>query len=150
MVAIAALLLPTPALAFNLVTEEEVAASAQYEAAHPKTTLPRRTRSLAPSTPRIEIVSPDLSSGSTFQSPLRILVKFQTEDKAEIVPETFRAEYGGFHIDITGRLLKSAKVTKEGISVDKAELPPGNHRLVLKVQDSAERTAEREVRFTVQ
>ena len=144
------LALPKPSWAFNLVSEEEATASAHYEAAHPAETLKRRTRSVSTPSPRIEIVSPDLSGGSTVQSPLKIQVKFYSVDKAEIVPDSFRANYGAFRIDITDRLLKATKVTKEGIQVDRAELPSGNHRLFLKVQDSAERTGESEVRFSVQ
>jgi hypothetical protein len=150
-VAMAALLgsvwmLPSVAAAFNLVTQQEARESAVYEAANPPS--PFTARAIDPLGPRIEIVSPDLAAAS-LQSPLLILMKFQAASGAEILPETFRAQYGAFRIDITDRLVKATKVTREGIQVDRAELPSGSHRLLLKVQDSAERTGEREVRFTV-
>ena len=143
-----ATLFPSVVFAFNLVSPEEVAASAQYEAANPAPKY--RTRAITPGSPRIEILSPDLSSSAALQSPLKIQVKFEPGETAEIVPGTFKAQYGAFRIDITDRLLKATKVTRDGILVDKAELPSGSHRLFLKVQDSADRTGEREVRFTVQ
>lgn len=143
---VGALMLPSVAAAFNLVTSEEARASAAHDDANP----PARfaVRSIDPLGPRIEIVSPDLAAA--LQSPLAIVVKFQAVAGAEILPESFRAQYGAFRIDITDRLLKTTKVTKDGIHVERAELPSGSHRLLLKVEDSAQRTTEREVRFTVQ
>jgi len=149
-IAVSAAISPCAAFAFNLVTAEEAAASAKFEADNPASMFASRTRAFNPTSPRIEIVSPDLSAGSILQSPVRIQVKFEAAEKAEIVPSTFKAQYGAFRIDITDRLLKATKVTKEGIVVDKAELPSGSHRLFLKVQDSADRTGEQEVRFSVQ
>ena len=141
-----ALMLPSVAAAFNLVTPKEAQASAAHDAANP----PARfaVRSIDPLGPRIEIVSPDVAAA--LQSPLDIVVKFQAVAGAEILPESFRAQYGAFRIDITDRLLKATKVTKDGIRVERAELPSGSHRLLLKVEDNAQRTTEREVRFTVQ
>lgn len=145
-VAVCALMLPPAAAAFNLVTPTEAQASAAYDEVHPPATFV--ARSIDPLGPRIDIVSPDLAAA--LQSPLVILVKFQAAAGAEILPASFRARYGAFRIDITDRLLKATKVTKEGIHVERAELPSGSHRLFLTVEDDAQRTAEREVRFTVQ
>ena len=145
---VCAWMLPSLALAFNLVTEQEAKASARYEAANPAQEY--ATRAFDPMGPRIEVVSPDLGTSAPLQSPLTIRVKFQSPSGAEIQPDTFRAQYGAFRIDITERLLKATKVTKEGIQVDRAELPAGSHRLFLKIQDNADRSGEREVRFTVQ
>lgn len=141
-----ALMLPSVAAAFNLVTPQEAQASAAYEVAHPPA--PFAARSVDPLGPRIEIVSPDVSA--VLQSPMAIAVKFHAASGAEIVADSFRAQYGAFRIDITDRLLKATKVTKEGIHIERAELPSGSHRLLLKVQDNAQRSTEREVRFTVQ
>lgn len=141
-----ALMLPSLAAAFNLVTPTEAQASAAYDEVHPPA--PFVARSIDPLGPRIDIVSPDLAAA--LQSPMAILVKFQAAAGAEILPASFRARYGAFRIDITDRLLKATKVTKEGIHVERAELPSGSHRLFLTVEDNAQRTAEREIRFTVQ
>lgn len=148
LVILGAWMLPSLAGAFNLVTDQEAKASAQYEAANPAQVY--ATRAFDPMAPRIEIVSPDLGASAPLQSPLAIVVKFQSPGGGEIQPDSFRAQYGAFRIDITDRLLKATKVSKDGIRVDRAELPSGSHRLFLKVQDNAERTGEREVRFTVQ
>ncbi len=141
-----ALMLPSLAAAFNLVTPTEAQASAAYDEVHPPT--PFVARSIDPLGPRIDIVSPDLAAA--LQSPMAIVVKFQAAGGAEILPTSFKARYGAFRIDVTDRLLKATKVTKEGIHVERAELPSGSHRLFLTIEDSAQRTAEREVRFTVQ
>ena len=140
--------LPSVAFAFNLVTAQEAEESAKLEAAHsaPKFV----AKAFDPSAPKIDVISPDLSSTTTFQSPIVIHVKFLSKEGAEVVPDSFRAQYGAFRIDITDRLLKATKVTKEGIQVDKAELPAGNHRLFLKIQDTEDRVGEREVKFTIQ
>lgn len=82
-------MLPSPALAFNLVTEQEAKASALYEAANPVPEL--AARAFDPMGPRIDIVSPDLGSGAPLQSPLAIIVRFQSPGGAEILPESFRA-----------------------------------------------------------
>lgn len=140
------LMLPSLAGAFNLITPTEARASAAYDEVHPPA--PFVARSIDPLGPRIDIVSPDLAAA--LQSPMAILVKFQAAAGAEILPASFRARYGAFRIDITDRLLKATKVTKEGIHVERAELPSGSHRLFLTIEDSAQRAAEREVRFTVQ
>lgn len=144
--AVCALMLPSVAGAFNLVTSTEAQASAAYDAVHPP--VPFVARSIDPLGPRIDIVSPDLAAA--LQSPMAIVVKFHAAGGAEILPTSFRARYGAFRIDITDRLLKATKVTKEGIHVERAELPSGSHRLFLTVEDNAQRTAEREIRFTVQ
>lgn len=140
-------MLPSLAHAFNIVSVQEAEESARYEAAHPVTEV--ATKAFDPMAPRIEVLSPDLAVVSAIESPLGIRVKFQAMGGKEILPESFRTYYGAFRIDITERLLKATKVTKEGIQVDKAELPTGSHRLFLKIEDNADRIGEREVKFTV-
>ena len=137
-----------PASALELVTATEAAHSMQHEAAHPD--LGIAAKAFDPMAPRILLVAPDLSGGQDVKSPLTIRLKFQPASGADIVPDSFRARYGAFRIDITERLLKATKVTREGIEVDRAELPSGSHRLFLSVQDNGERTGEQEIRFSVQ
>jgi len=106
------------------------------------------TRSLPPpGAPRIELLSPDVKA--PIAVPTRIEVKFSGSAPAEPKPESFKALYGSFRIDITQRLLGVAKVTKEGISVNEAALPSGKHQLVLILTDTLGREAQQVVSFTV-
>ncbi|MBM3363503.1 MAG: hypothetical protein FJY42_12720 [Betaproteobacteria bacterium] len=98
--------------------------------------------------PRIEVVAPDLSR--PVQVPARIEVRFTGGGSSEARPETFKALYGAFRLDITQRLLKFAKVTKEGIVVSEAELPSGRHQLLLTMTDTQGRQIQQTVSFTVQ
>jgi hypothetical protein len=61
-----------------------------------------------------------------------------------------RDRYGTFRIDITQRLLKYAKVTKDGISVSNADLPAGKHQLTLTLTDTLGRQTQQVVSFVVQ
>jgi len=125
-----------------LVTEAEVKAS--MEAGELPT-----TRSLpAPGAPRIELVSPDIKKAVTV--PTKIEMKFSGNAPAEPKPETFKALYGAFKIDITQRLLGVAKVTKDGINVSDATLPSGKHQLLLMLTDTLGRETQQVVSFTVQ
>jgi hypothetical protein len=58
--------------------------------------------------------------------------------------------YGAFKLDITGRITKFVQVTKEGFTLEKAQIPPGKHRMILQVQDEKQRVAERELRVEVE
>lgn len=100
-----------------------------------------------PDSPRIEIVSPDLSKPVVM--PTRIEVRFLPAKPAEAKPETFKAQYGAFRIDITQRLLGVTKVTKDGISVSEAVLPSGSHQIALSVVDTMNREGQRMISFTV-
>jgi hypothetical protein len=119
-----------------LVTEAEVKASMEVGG------LP------TPGAPRIELVSPDIKKAVTM--PTKIEVKFSGNAPAEPKPETFKALYGAFKIDITQRLLGVAKVTKEGINVSDATLPSGKHQLLLMLTDTLGRETQQVVSFTVQ
>jgi hypothetical protein len=98
--------------------------------------------------PRIEFVAPDLKR--PIAVPTKIELRFLSNAPAEPKPETFKALYGAFKIDITQRLIGLAKVTKEGISVSDAALPSGKHQLLLLLTDTLGREAQQVVSFTVQ
>ena len=55
-----------------------------------------------------------------------------------------------FKVDITSRITKYVKVTKEGFSLENAQIPTGKHRLTMQVQDEKQRVAERELRLEVE
>ena len=65
-------------------------------------------------------------------------------------PESFRALYGAFRVDITSRLLQVAKLSAEGLTVEAASLPVGSHRIFLEIEDSVGRTGTQLLSVTVQ
>jgi hypothetical protein len=111
-----------------LVTLDEVRAEAQARIEEPP-----RTISVAP-----------------LQNPIRIELQFSSASDADIDPASFRAYYGFLRIDITERIVKSVRVAKSGLKVENAEIPPGNHRLFLRIADSKKRVTETVVRFAVE
>ena len=117
----------TAAPAF-LVTEQEMVES---NAAPPQAT-PKSVP--AKDAPRIEVASPNLTG--PLASPTPIQLNFEAAAPAAVKPETFRVLYGAFGIDITQRLLGSAKLNAQEISVQEASLPSGKHKLQLLVEDS--------------
>jgi len=125
-----------------LVTEAEAQASMNAGG------LPTPRSAAQPGAPRIELVSPDIKKAIAV--PTKIEVRFMGNAPAEPKPETFKALYGAFKIDITQRLLGVAKVTKDGISVSDAALPSGKHQLLLTLTDTLGREAQHVVSFTVQ
>jgi hypothetical protein len=125
-----------------LVTPEESAAS---DAAG-GLLAPRSAPALG--APRIEFVAPDLKR--PIAVPTRIELRFLSNAPAEPKPETFKALYGAFKIDITQRLIGLAKVTKDGISVSDAALPSGKHQLLLSLTDTLGRESQQLISFTVQ
>lgn len=141
---VCALSLPPVSLAAPtmLVTPEESAAS---DAAGGML-IPRMAPQ--PGAPKIELVAPDLQR--PINVPTKIELRFVTNAPAEPKPESFKALYGAFKIDITSRILSSAKVTKQGITVSEAQLPAGKHQLVLTLTDTLGREAQQVLAFTVQ
>ena len=151
---IAALALaPLTGHAFELVTEREAEASMhaqrQQADAAPAPRNKVRLRSLDLSQPRIEVLRPDLQRSDELRSPLPVEVRFHAKPGAKINRDSFRAYYGMFRIDVTQRLLAHAEITGDGIRVDDAELPEGSHRLLLRIEDDAQRVGERELRFVI-
>ena len=125
-----------------LVTEDEMNASL----AAPE---PMRARAVpVPGAPRIDLQAPVINA--PVKAPVNIRLAFNTESPAQARPDSFKAYYGRLRIDITQRLLGAAKVTTDGIQVDGAALPKGQHRLSLRIEDSMGRTGERTFEFEVQ
>jgi hypothetical protein len=98
--------------------------------------------------PQIDVISPNLKA--SVKSPSRVELRFSTEAPATILPETFKATYGAFKLDITDRLLNIAKPTTEGLIVDPANLPAGNHKINMEIQDSLGRKGTQVLSFRVE
>lgn len=97
--------------------------------------------------PIIDIIAPKLDA--PIGSPTPILLKFVPKAPANVKPDSFKAYYGTFQIDITNRLLGVAQVTAQGINLKEAALPKGNHKLTLNVQDSEGRVGMRTIEFEI-
>jgi hypothetical protein len=133
---------------FDLITAAEAQASAQADATAPPEI---RTRQVPPprgTVPAIRVVSPS-AAGTAVAAPVRIEVAFTPTPGARIVPSTFRVLYGLLKIDLTERLRQHATVTENGVVVDGAKVPDGQHRLILQVADDKGNTAEQELRIRV-
>lgn len=124
-----------------LVTPEEMQASNDA----PVQISPRS--SPAKDAPLIEVLTPKLPG--SVSSPTSIDLKFQAIAPSNVKPESFKALYGTFQIDITKKLLSVAKVTESGVQVQEAALPKGRHKILLVVEDSAGRAGSRLIEFEV-
>jgi hypothetical protein len=105
-----------------------------------------RARSAAP---LIDIVAPEPAPDLKVKAPFLISVLFKGQVDSPIDPSTFKVLYGALKIDITQRITKFVRVTKDGFVLDKAQIPVGKHRLTLQVLDDKQRLAERELRLEV-
>lgn len=120
----------------QLVTAEEAA----VDASHANRVAKSAPMIAAMGAPKIEVQSPRELKGLT--SPFPIKVAFRPDNNAEISVDSFRILYGALKLDITDRVLKKTKVTKEGLDVPQASIPPGSHTLTMRIKDSAGREGE--------
>ena len=100
--------------------------------------------------PQIDIVKPEAVADMKVKAPFAISVLFKGQSDAPIDPSTFKVLYGAFKIDITSRITKFVKVTKEGFALESAQIPAGKHRMTMQVMDEKQRVAERELRVEVE
>lgn len=100
--------------------------------------------------PLIDILKPEAAADLKVKAPFAIAVLFKSQADSAIDPATFKVMYGAFKIDITSRITKFVKVTKDGFSLENAQIPVGKHRLTMQVMDEKQRMAERELRVEVE
>ena len=100
--------------------------------------------------PMIDILRPEPAEDLKVKTPFAIAVQFKSQADAPIDPSSFKVMYGALKFDITNRITKYVKVTKDGFTLENAQSPSGKHRLTLQVQDERQRLAERELRFEVE
>jgi hypothetical protein len=98
-------------------------------------------KAITPGATSIEVLEPDLNL--ELASPLLIRVRFTTHGKASLVPDSLRVYYGVFGIDITERLMLRARFDNNTLIVERADVPVGKHRLLLRIRDSEERSTEK-------
>ena len=97
--------------------------------------------------PEILLVKPDVSS--PLQSPVGLQIIVVPKDGAQVNWQSVQLLYGSLRFNITDRFLKLAQRDKEGYIVKAMNIPQGNHRLLILIQDSKNRTGRRELFFTV-
>lgn len=97
--------------------------------------------------PEISLVKPSIAAA--VKTPVDIQLFFHSQDGAGIAPSSFRVLYGFFGVDITNRILKYGQPTEEGIKVNHADLPRGDHRLVVQIMDNRQRQGQTEISFQV-
>lgn len=131
----------SPATPGLLVSEQEASASRAAPQLNART-------ARVPDAPQIDIVAPDIKGSIT--SPTVVQLRFKPVSPAVIKPESFKALYGAFRIDITSRLLKVARLDGDGLTVEGAQLPSGSHRIALEIEDSAGRVGTQLLSVTVQ
>ena len=143
---LAAVLLPLGQLCYaaQLITPEEALAS-QTE---PELLL---MQSAAPDPLAPVITLADLSAlDKPLKDPFSMEIFFKSQAGAGLDFASFKAFYGTFKIDITDRLLKEATKTLAGLKLANVEVPAGRHKILLRINDSQGRTAEKELAFRVE
>jgi hypothetical protein len=133
---------------FELITATQARQEAQAEVIARSEITPRLAPGPKGSVPAIRIVSPR-AQATNLTAPLRIEVAFKPAPGTHIVPSTFRVLYGLLKIDLTARLRKYATVTERGVVVEGAQVPAGQHRLILQVGDDRGNIGEQELRLHV-
>lgn len=133
---------------FELISALEAQQEARAEADAPPEIRPRQAPATRGPMPAIRVVAPTAQT-ATVPAPVRIELAFQAAPGTRIVPSSFRVLYGLLKIDLTDRLKKVATVNESGVVVDQAQVPEGQHRLILQVTDDQGNTAEQELRIRV-
>jgi hypothetical protein len=133
---------------FELISASEARQEAKAEAEAPPEIRPRLAPVPRKDQPAISVVSPTAPADGVV-APLRIEVTFKAAPGTRIVPSSFRVLYGLLKIDLTDRLKRHATVTESGVVVEGAQVPAGQHRLILQVADDQGNTTEQELRIRV-
>ena len=130
--------------ALQLVTPVEVAASRNAPPVQEASSDPAD-----PMAPQITVVDPD-SIDKAIKNPFTMEVLFKSKDGNPVDFKSFQALYGSLKLDITSRLMKEAVKTSAGIKLSNVNVPSGTHRILLRIKDSQNRLAEKELFFKVE
>ncbi len=130
--------------AVQLVTKEEMLKSQKAAPVVEANATP-----LDPLAPQITLIDPD-SSDKAIKNPFKMEVLFKPQDGAAVDFKSFQALYGELKLDITDRLLKEAVKTPTGLRLANVTVPSGKHRILLRIKDSQNRLAEKEIQFKVE
>ena len=134
----------TSSYAVQLVTPVEVAASRNAPPVQEASSEPAD-----PMAPQITIVDPN-AIDKAIKNPFKMEVFFKSQDGNPVNFKSFQALYGSLKLDITSRLMKEAVKTSTGIKLSNVNVPSGTHRILLRIKDSQNRLAEKELFFKVE
>ena len=134
-----------PAGAIQLVTEEEMIRSQKAPPVVEAAAAPAD-----PLAPQITLVDPEANgTDKVVRNPFKMEVIFKPQEGAALDFKSFQALYGSLKMDITDRLLKEAVKTPNGLRLANVNVPSGKHRILLRIKDSQNRLAEKEIQFKV-
>jgi hypothetical protein len=121
---VAGLLFSGPSRATQLITEEEALLPP------PKGAIAADRRGIMRG-PKVEFVSP----GASVNSPLRLVLKFESFGGAKIDPDSVKVIFlRSPNVDLTSRV--KPFVQADGINMQDAELPPGEYTVRVDLKDS--------------
>ncbi len=129
---------------FLLITEDEYLEQLKHKG---KTSSKGMFFSASKNAPKIVIDFPPLSTGVI--SPTNIQVKFKAAGDASIVADLLKVLYGFFSLDITDRIKKHATISSSGLIANNVELPKGEHTITIRIKDTKDREAEKDVTFSI-
>lgn len=96
--------------------------------------------------PRILVNSP--LPGESYAPPVPIDIRFEPRDKVKVDLASLKVVYVKlFKIDITERI--SPYVKDNGIQVAQADLPVGNHKLILSIADENGRSSSQMIQLQI-
>ena len=91
-----------------------------------------KTRGIARG-PGVKVLSPDLQA--TVKGPFDLKIKFEPRGGNKIDPQSVKLAYlKSPMVDLTDRVKQS--ITDEGINLEKATIPPGEHQIKVTVKDA--------------
>jgi hypothetical protein len=99
--------------------------------------------------PTITVVKPDRAA--SIQPPVDIEVRFTPASGATVNISSLKILYGFLKLDVTQRILKApgVEVTPAGLKANGAQLPSGNHKLLIEVADNLGRVGQQSLEFSV-
>jgi len=76
-------------------------------------------------------------------------IRFNPYGDAKVDPGKIRVGYGPFNLDVTNRIREHVEMSPQRISVNRAALPEGKHRITIEIVDSLRRKAKVKLRLKV-
>ncbi|MDF1736615.1 MAG: hypothetical protein P1U37_15090 [Minwuia sp.] len=142
------LAVPVSASAFELISRSEIVAIS--DGSLPGASLNATPRAAVADAPVIELLQPNATTH--FRAPVDIHVRMRPGLGASLDMSSLEIRYVGsiFSFDITDRILEHAEVKDGEIMASNADLPSGEHEILIRVNDSWDRKGERRFSFTVE
>lgn len=129
--------LNTPAWSFTLIKNDE--------AKLPAASGVLATRGISRG-PGVKVVTPDLAGG--ISSPFNLKIVFEPRGGSKIDPAATRVTYlKATPVDLLPRV--KAGLSEQGLALEGAETPPGEHAIQISVQDSEGRVTNTVIQLNV-